>query len=91
MNTQKLKYLIEMIKKCGQDCPQGNRRTMGGLLAHCIESFEDEHGTMLQSAYLMKYVRTCMNNNVEKKGVDSIGYLQLIKFVKSWAHTAKFN
>lgn len=91
MNTQNLKYLIEMIKKCGQDCPQGNRRTMGGLLAHCIESFEDEHGTMLQSAYLMKYVRTCMNNNVEKKGVDSIGYLQLIKFIKSWARTAKFN
>ena len=90
MNTLKLKDLIEMIKKCGQDCPQGNRRTMGGLLAQCIESYEDEHGTMQQSAYLMKYVRTCMNNNVEKKGVDSIGYLQLIKFVKSWARTAKF-
>lgn len=38
----------------------------------------------------MKYVRTCMNNNVEKKGVDTIGYVQLIKFVKSWARTAKF-
>ncbi|EGR0128890.1 hypothetical protein [Vibrio vulnificus] len=90
MNTPKLKDLIEIIELYGEDCPRGNSKTMGGLLAHCIESYEDEHGSMLQSAYLMKYVRTCMNNNVEKKGVDTIGYVQLIKFVKSWARTAKF-
>ncbi|EMW0565238.1 TPA: hypothetical protein NKU94_003654 [Vibrio parahaemolyticus] len=85
-----MKDLIKIIKQYAQDCPQGNRKTMGGLLAHCIESYEDEHGSMQQSAYLMKYVRTCMNKDVEKKGVDTIGYLQLIKFVKSWGRAAKF-
>lgn len=30
MNTLKLKDLIEMIKKCGEDCPRGNSKTMGG-------------------------------------------------------------
>ncbi|EMN7321894.1 hypothetical protein WB896_004268 [Vibrio vulnificus] len=86
-----MKDLVEIIETLGKECPRGNRKAMGGLLAYSIEQYEEDYGVLSESAYLMKYVRICMNNDVTKKGVDTVGYTQLVGFVKSWARKVNFN
>jgi len=76
--------LIETITATSEDQRSGNKQTMLGLLAYCIEKHENECDLIPNSAGLMKYVTACVRNKVQASGVDVVGYKQIIKFVKLW-------
>lgn len=86
-----MKKLITIIEETTEAQLSGNAATMLGLLAHCVEQYQDEHGLVPQSSYLIKYVKTCINNDMKAKGkTDIVGRKQLIKYVKCWGRKVGF-
>lgn len=81
--------LIRIIKQNGAYCLSGNSKTMMELLLFCVDEYENDCGVMFNKGLLFRYVNACMRNNVSGKGLDIIGYKQLIKFTKDWGRTNK--
>lgn len=86
-----MKELIEIIKDAANDRPTGTKRMMLGVLAFSIERYEESHGLIPEAAHMMRYVGKCIDNDQKSKDkTDIVGYVQVTRYVKSWAKRVNF-
>ena len=76
---------MSRFKDAYSELKNGNMSAYLAVLEDSIYQYEKRYGPMKGSAYLSNYVRSCLRNDLAKKGgYDSFGRKQFKTYIKRW-------